>query len=173
SAPYATRIASYVPPTLQSFVPGLVLLVILAVAVGIVLGGVAGRYRHILRQRLPVWWVAYRRHLLIVATLSLLLLATYGWFVRPALGAANSYRDWYGGGMIVIYDHENLLRLGWYLSPLGVWLGVGGVCLMLWRGNRPVWPALLVGLFFSLLYRSEEHTSELQSREKIVCRLLL
>lgn len=152
SAPYATRIASYVRRTLQAFGPGLVLLVILVVVVGIVLGGVAGRYRHILRQRLPVWWVAYRRHLLIAATLSLLLLATYGWFVRPALGAANSYRDWYGGGMIVIYDHENLLRLGWYLSPLGVWLGVGGVCLMLWRGNRPVWPVLLVGLFFSLLY---------------------
>src|SRR5690606_41868563 len=32
---------------------------------------------------------------------------------------------------------------------------------------------LFVGLFPAEIYRSEEHTSELQSRENLVCRLLL
>src|SRR5690606_40767505 len=44
--------------------------------------------------------------------------------------------------------------------------------------NTTVW-TLFMGLFFNQLFpkqlarRSEEHTSELQSREKLVCRLLL
>jgi hypothetical protein len=49
-------------------------------------------------------------------------------------------------------NHENWRRLGWYMSPLGVWLGVLGCCSMLWRGNRRMIPFLGLGLLFSTLY---------------------
>src|SRR5947209_15485166 len=41
--------------------------------------------------------------------------------------------------------------------------------------NEPLFPARLVVLYSYLLalFRSEEHTSELQSRQYLVCRLLL
>src|SRR5260221_7666164 len=39
--------------------------------------------------------------------------------------------------------------------------------------GRDVWSAILYGLRMSVLVRSEEHTSELQSHSDLVCRLLL
>src|SRR5690606_24794471 len=39
--------------------------------------------------------------------------------------------------------------------------------------SRTSWLALSAGIVFILWHRSEEHTSELQSRENLVCRLLL
>src|SRR3712207_8091894 len=61
---------------------------------------------------------------------------------------------------------------------IGVCGGLAGVCIMLWyqgklmRILKPTFflPVLLGGL---ALLRSEEHTSELQSRQYLVCRLLL
>src|SRR5690606_40785987 len=41
------------------------------------------------------------------------------------------------------------------------------------RAEQPRWPARLAGSCGGLPSRSEEHTSELQSRENPVCRLLL
>src|SRR3712207_8558894 len=39
---------------------------------------------------------------------------------------------------------------------------------------RSIWPAMAAGVALgTLLARSEEHTSELQSRQYLVCRLLL
>src|SRR3712207_7973421 len=40
------------------------------------------------------------------------------------------------------------------------------------RGLRVLWP-VLSGLLAAMAGRSEEHTSELQSRQYLVCRLLL
>src|SRR5690606_22254545 len=37
----------------------------------------------------------------------------------------------------------------------------------------PVWMTVLLAIAIYLNFRSEEHTSELQSRENLVCRLLL
>ncbi|HEX6386581.1 MAG TPA: hypothetical protein VF177_18065, partial [Anaerolineae bacterium] len=55
-------------------------------------------------------------------------------------------------GNIPILDHENLLRLGWYLSPVGVWLGVLGICILLWQVNRKTAVMLATGLLFSALF---------------------
>jgi hypothetical protein len=44
------------------------------------------------------------------------------------------------------------LRLGWYLTPLGIWLGVLGSGLMLWRVNRRTVMALALGFMFSGVY---------------------
>jgi hypothetical protein len=45
-----------------------------------------------------------------------------------------------------------LIRLGWYLSPIGVWLGVFGICILVWRVNRQTAVMLAVTLFFTLFY---------------------
>lgn len=94
----------------------------------------------------------YRRHVLAAGVIIVLLLGVYGWFIRPVYGAPSILNDWYSTNQIPRPDHENLRRLGWYLSPLGVWLGIGGMCLLIWRANRRSAVMIGVGLLFSLLY---------------------
>lgn len=101
----------------------------------------------------PQLFYRCRRPLLWSVMALLLALALYGWFVRPYVGdAAPAWADWYGGRTVAQYDRENLLRLAWYLSPVGIWLAVAGVCLMVWQVNRRTAVVLLVGIGFSLLY---------------------
>ncbi|MFW5942847.1 MAG: hypothetical protein ACOCXI_13685, partial [Chloroflexota bacterium] len=115
---------------------------------------VAGAALFLIMRNRPLDVVArrYGRPLLALGALFILLLAAYGWFVRPVVGATGSYQEWYDGQTIVLTDRENLIRLGWYLSPLGVWLGAAGAGLLLWRLNRKSVALVGVGLFFSLLY---------------------
>lgn len=83
----------------------------------------------------------------------ILLLATYGWFIRPyGVEPGRSWFYWYGGGNIPILDQENFIRLGWYLSPIGVWLGVLGLCLMVWHIRRDTAAIIGIGLFFTTLF---------------------
>jgi hypothetical protein len=98
-------------------------------------------------------WVRRGRRPLQVALIGLtLLLFVYGWFIRPYAGEGLSWTDWYGARTIVNTDYENLRRLGWYLSPLGIWLAAWGMIVWLWRGNRATAVVLGIGFFFSLLY---------------------
>lgn len=47
----------------------------------------------------------------------------------------------------------NLVRIGWYLSPLGIVLGVAGFALWWWRGlNRQSWLLLVVGLLGTFFF---------------------
>lgn len=94
---------------------------------------------------------AYRQPLLALAIMGLLALAVYSWFIRP-YAPILTYADQFSGGTLPQLDHENFIRLGWYLSPLGVWLGVLGICLLVWRVNWQTAVMLLVTLFFSLFY---------------------
>lgn len=94
----------------------------------------------------------YQRPLLGLAVAALLGLALYAWFIRPYASASITYNDQFGGGQIEKLDQENLLRLGWYLSPLGVWLGMLGICWLVWRVNWQTAVMLLIGLFFTLFY---------------------
>jgi len=94
----------------------------------------------------------YRRYALLALIAVALIFAAYGWFVRPVLGAAVVRPDPYSGGAIPLTDHENWRRLGWYLSPAGIWLGVAGICLMIWRLSRRTALVLAVGALFTALY---------------------
>jgi 4-amino-4-deoxy-L-arabinose transferase-like glycosyltransferase len=95
----------------------------------------------------------YQRPFLMAAAISVAILAIYGYFIRPNLGGpVNVFEDWYSGGQIPEIDRENLVRLGWYLSPLGIFLATAGTCLMLLRADRQSSALLAVGLMFSLLY---------------------
>jgi hypothetical protein len=81
-----------------------------------------------------------------------LAFALYGWFVRPYLGSAKLFADPYSETILTLSNHENWLRLGWYLSPIGIWLGVLGCCFLIWRFDRRAALLLGVGLLFSAVY---------------------
>ena len=108
-----------------------------------------GRYKHAVSNL-----DRYRRPFILAAVFAVLLLFIYGWFIRPAMGDIGASRDyWLAGGQIPTeLDRENLLRLGWYLSPLGIILAAAGICLLLWNITARKAVVLGVGLFFSLLY---------------------
>ena len=91
----------------------------------------------------------YRRAALWTLIGVTLVVAVYGWFVRPVIGAPVSQQDFFSGGSVPLTDHENWRRLGWYLSPVGVWLGVAGVCRLIWRVNRRTVMCLAVGALFA------------------------
>ena len=143
SRPYFYEIFGYGLALLQRYW----LIPVTAVLLTLVILLIFARYRTRLAQL-----GRYRRHILVVGVLLVLLLGAYGWFIRPALGVTSSWSDWYSTGQIPRPDQENLLRLGWYLSPLGVWLGILGICLLIWRADRRSAVLIGVGLLFSLLY---------------------
>ncbi len=97
-------------------------------------------------------YARYRRAALLALIGVTLVFAVYGWFIRPVVGAPAVQADLFSGGEITLTDHENWRRLGWYLSPVGVWLGVAGTCLLLWRANRRTAMVLAIGALFAALY---------------------
>lgn len=102
--------------------------------------------------RLVAGYDHYRRYALLALIGVALTLAVYGWFIRPVIGAPSLQSDFFSQTDVPLSDHENWRRLGWYLSPLGVWLGVAGVCLLIWRLNRRTALVLAIGALFSALY---------------------
>ncbi len=94
----------------------------------------------------------YRRAALGVLIGAVLIFALYGWFLRPVLNVTTFMADAYNSGDLPILNHENWRRLGWYLAPLGVWLGVLGSCLLIWRVERKTAVFLSIGFLFSAVY---------------------
>jgi hypothetical protein len=94
----------------------------------------------------------YQRQFLMSLVFAFVLWALYGWFVRPYLGQTTLWNDPYSEGAIPQLNHENLIRLGWYLSPVGVWLGVAGIGLLIWRANRETAVMLAINLLITLIY---------------------
>ena len=93
-------------------------------------------------------------------------LALYAYFLRPWLSiwagadgndASLALMDpgWLarlGFHRLAAHDAQAFLRLGWFVTPLGLWLGVLGLLLALRRwDSRQLFPVLLV-LSFSLFY---------------------
>jgi hypothetical protein len=77
----------------------------------------------------------------------------FAYFVWPRIGQVKVIPYWYGGGSLSIQNHLNLVQVAWYLSPLGVWLGIAGMALMLLRGDAArMWAPVVVGLTFSVVY---------------------
>src|SRR5690554_515624 len=94
-----------------------------------------------------------------------------------------------GYWMLTLGYYDSWYRLGpWWHKSFGITLLVLTVIRLLWslsnqkpeplgtpweKRGATVGHALIYGLLFVTLIRSEEHTSELQSRPHLVCRLLL
>src|SRR3712207_8085116 len=81
-----------------------------------------------------------------------------------------------------LFPYTTLFRSWFPPVVVGVWaIGIYALARSMLGGTRTPWVAawLFVGLnwieqdYFSPQARSEEHTSELQSRQYLVCRLLL
>jgi hypothetical protein len=94
------------------------------------------------------------RYARVILAIGLVSLALYAYFVRPALAdpqRATSY--WYSDSSIPDVEPYNLVRLGWYLSPLGLALGVAGCALLVREQlSERSWALIGAGLLFSALY---------------------
>src|SRR6266498_4372300 len=88
-----------------------------------------------------------------------------GWLVRNLLRPAWSWRVEAGAALLLAF----------------VWVELAGSLGRLWGSlalaslvlSAPAWPPRARDRARLILHRSEEHTSELQSRPHLVCRLLL
>lgn len=115
----------------------------------VVLDHWAGRNRQWPERLAPYW-----HRLMTVLAVVVVVAALYAYFIRPALAdTSQTWNYWYGGHQIPNVEPFNFVRLGWYLSPLGLVLAVAGV----WRTLRkqPDLATLVflgVGLFFSFLF---------------------
>jgi 4-amino-4-deoxy-L-arabinose transferase-like glycosyltransferase len=61
----------------------------------------------------------------------IVLLALYAYFIRPSTSAPQMVYYHPAGGMIRTYNEESLVRLGWYVTPLGLLLALGGLIAMI------------------------------------------
>ncbi|MGB1249260.1 MAG: ArnT family glycosyltransferase [Candidatus Promineifilaceae bacterium] len=121
-------------------------------------------------SRLESFWQKYGVVLKGVAVFVVLGLAIYGWFIRPNLDQTRSFQTALGGGTMTLREHENLLRLAWYVSPFGIWLGVFGTCWQIWRIDRRSLIVVLVGAIYTLLYlwRIRSTPSQIYSMRRYV-----
>ena len=97
---------------------------------------------------------SYGRWTRMTLAVLVVLAAVYGYFLRPSLADTTAtYYYWYGDSRIPSVESDNLVRLGWYISPLGIALAVLGVWQMLRREvNARTTLFLGVGMFFSFLF---------------------
>ena len=119
------------------------------------------------------WLIRHRARLLGALALVFGLLAFYGYIIRPQIvdaellrapfsPAARARLAGYIGAPIAVpqgmketvaRDQANVVRFGWYVSPLGVILGVIGGLLLWRRGlDRRSWLCLLVATAYALFY---------------------
>ena len=118
-----------------------------ALLFGLVLLVALGRYRDRLHQL-----NRFKRPFLATIALTFIIWSGYNWFIRPYIGEVLVWNDPYSAAPIPNYNHENLIRLGWYLSPVGVWLGIIGIGLQIWQANKKTAVMLAVTLLITLLY---------------------
>jgi hypothetical protein len=136
-------------------------------------------------RRVEALATSWRKPLLGLAVAGLLALAAFGYLVRPQRLTADAllhplanrelWASYIGAPLPIPVNAAlkqtqrevvlgNMVRLGWYLSPLGIGLGVLGLALWIWHGlNRRSWMVLVVGVFygaFSILdtYGTAEQT---------------
>lgn len=108
----------------------------------------------------PTWWSRLAnwisaRRMLWGGLLALFIIASaaYAYILRPISEEGGTFNDWYGGYTIPISNHENMVRLGWYLSPLGLAVGTAGTAWALWKKtNRRTLLFFGLGVFSSYLY---------------------
>ena len=100
-------------------------------------------YRDLSRYRMPI---------VLISISAFLIYAVYGWFIRPVILEASLRPDFYSETLLLTTNHENWRRLAWYLSIPGIWLGVAGICLLIWKIERKTIFLVAIGVLFSVIY---------------------
>lgn len=95
------------------------------------------------------WLIRLSQGMLFV---SFALFYLYNRYLRPRIGTFESSINPWDNIRIEKWNHENLLRLEWYLSPIGVGLAFIGILFLIARLNRKNWPYLVLGLLFTFIY---------------------
>lgn len=72
-------------------------------------------------------------------------LSLFAYFGRPIVQPIHYYTVWPGGQSVPVLDGENWVRLGWYLTPLGLALATGGLAWIMVRRLE-----MRLGLFLSV-----------------------
>ena len=95
-------------------------------------------------------WLRWLRGALIVIVSAL---ALYAYFIRPVVETAAVVNYWYGDSQFTVTNRENLVRIGWYITPLGLIVVVLGLSAMIWRERSlPVWVFGAIGLLSTIVY---------------------
>jgi 4-amino-4-deoxy-L-arabinose transferase-like glycosyltransferase len=147
SRPYTMDTYGWFLPFVRKLFWLVILLALLVVGTGLYL---------VTRQRRSVpGWLHGTGILRGSAATVLVGLGIYAYFFRPRLGSVVMAPYWYAGSQIPLTNHENLVRLGWYLSPLGIGLAIAGAVLFLFYERwSTLWPLWGVGGIFSVVYVS-------------------
>ncbi len=148
SKPYTVGTYGWLVPSLRRALPYLTLLGLLIAGLGYFADRRRGRWNsQALRGLRGKAVLRYSGVVVLVG------LAVYAYVIRPRSGEIVLAAYWYADSQIPLSNHENLLRLGWYLSPLGIGLAVAGAALFLFYerlGN--LWPLITVGGTFTVVY---------------------
>ncbi|MGC8873679.1 MAG: glycosyltransferase family 39 protein [Chloroflexia bacterium] len=132
-------------------------------------GLIALRRADACRARIGSWLRRHRRRLLACGAAVLLLLAAYAYLVRPGILTSEVLRhplrnrlvlEGYIGAPVPEGAQANLVRLGWYLSPLGIALGLAGAAVWILRAERRSAFFLLSGLFYLAFFTYELYGEE-------------
>ncbi len=109
-----------------------------------------------------VWWFSrleaerrnqWLRWLSIALIAVVCAAALYAYFIRPVVEPATTSAYWYGGTQIPSTNRENLVRIGWYVTPLGLAVALLGLYLILWRERTlPVQLFVAIGLLSTVVY---------------------
>ena len=82
-----------------------------------------------------------------------MLLSLYAYYVRPVLEPPREFQSWPENTVGLILNGENWLRMGWYLTPLGIFLATVGLAVIFVRGALPRMTVVLgIGVLTTLQY---------------------
>jgi hypothetical protein len=80
-------------------------------------------------------------------------LGVYAYFVLPVAEPAQMFTAWPGNVEVPVLNSQNWVRLGWYLTPLGLVLAVVGVAWIIWRESlERLMLFLLAGVLTTVQY---------------------
>lgn len=75
----------------------------------------------------------------------LIALSLYAYFLRPALEPPRMVTSWPSGTQYPLLNGQNWVRLGWYLTPLGIGLATAGIAMIVVR-ERLTRLAVVIGI---------------------------
>lgn len=99
-------------------------------------------------------WLARNTHWVRLALIGLIAaVALFAYFVPMILSPPQSASDGAASRSVATHNGPDLVQLGWYLTPWGIWLGVIGLLLFLRRGRLSLvglllGPALAYGMTY-------------------------